>query len=56
MDDLAAKMGVSSLDIYLRNLAHITQKDKAKLYTDELQLAAKLIEAADSVEKAGRRK
>lgn len=43
-DDLAAKMGANSLEIFLRNLQNITQKDKAQLYTDELQLAAKLID------------
>jgi xanthine dehydrogenase YagR molybdenum-binding subunit len=43
-DDLAAKMEASSLDIFLRNLANISSKDKAKLYADELQLAAKLID------------
>ncbi len=43
-DDLAAKMGANSLDIFLRNLANISSKDKAQLYNDELQLAAKLMD------------
>jgi xanthine dehydrogenase YagR molybdenum-binding subunit len=43
-DDLAAKMGASSLDIFRRNLKHIASADKAQLYSDELDVAAKLID------------
>jgi xanthine dehydrogenase YagR molybdenum-binding subunit len=43
-DDLAAKMGANSLDIFLKNLENISSSDKAKLYADELKLAAELID------------
>src|SRR5690606_6769440 len=43
-DDLAAKMGANSLEIFLKNLQHISSADKAKLYADELRRAAELID------------
>jgi xanthine dehydrogenase YagR molybdenum-binding subunit len=43
-DDLAAKMGANSLDIFLRNLANISSSEMAKLYADELKLAAELMD------------
>lgn len=42
-DDLAAKMGISSLEVFNRNLQHLASKGKAGLYADELQIAAELI-------------
>jgi xanthine dehydrogenase YagR molybdenum-binding subunit len=43
-DDLAAKMGANSLDIFTKNLQNISNKDMAKLYADELKRAAELID------------
>jgi xanthine dehydrogenase YagR molybdenum-binding subunit len=43
-DDLAAKMGANSLDIFLRNLENISSKEKSQLYADELKRAAELID------------
>lgn len=46
-DDLAAKMGVSSLDIFLRNLAHIDSPEKAPIYAEQLKIGADLINWQD---------
>ena len=43
-DDLAARMGISSLDVYLRNLRNIAARQTAEVYAEELKLAAKLID------------
>ena len=43
-DDLAAKMGVSSLDIFTKNLINISSRQTAEVYAEELQLAAKLMD------------
>ncbi len=42
-DDLAAKMGADSLDIFLRNLANIDSPEKASVYAEQLRIAADLI-------------
>jgi len=43
-DDLAAKMGADSLDIFTRNLANISAQQKADVYREELAIAAQLID------------
>lgn len=43
-DDVAAKMGIDSLDVFLRNLKNIDDPGKAELYAEELRIAADLIE------------
>ncbi len=43
LDDLAAKMGEDSYNIFLRNL-HLAQGAKAEVYAAELEIAAKLID------------
>ncbi|QDU95088.1 xanthine dehydrogenase family protein molybdopterin-binding subunit [Lignipirellula cremea] len=43
-DDLAAKMQVDSLDIFLKNLANIEARQTAEVYTEELKLAAQLMD------------
>jgi xanthine dehydrogenase YagR molybdenum-binding subunit len=42
-DDLAAKMGVDSYDIFLRNLANISNPDRRELYQAEMEIAAELV-------------
>ncbi len=42
-DDLAATMGASSLDVFLKNLTNISVSGKAELYAEELKIAADLI-------------
>jgi xanthine dehydrogenase YagR molybdenum-binding subunit len=43
-DDLAAKMGVSSLEIFQKNLQNISSNQTAEVYADELRIAAELID------------
>jgi xanthine dehydrogenase YagR molybdenum-binding subunit len=43
-DDLARVMGADSLEIFKKNLKHISSKQKAEVYAAELDLAAKLID------------
>jgi len=43
-DDLAAKMGANSLDIFMKNLANIESRQKAEVYAEELKIAAKLMD------------
>jgi xanthine dehydrogenase YagR molybdenum-binding subunit len=43
-DDLAAKMGADSLDIFLRNLEHLDDASKAPVYAEQLRIAADLID------------
>ena len=43
-DDLAAKMGADSLDIFMRNLENIASRQTAEVYADELKVAADLID------------
>lgn len=42
-DDLAAKMQVDSLDIFMRNLQNIDTPEKAEVYAEQLRIAADLI-------------
>lgn len=42
-DDLAAKMQVDSLDIFLRNLENIDSPERASVYAEELRIGADLI-------------
>ena len=42
-DDLAAKMEVDSLDIFLRNLENIDSPEKSSVYAEQLRIAADLI-------------
>ena len=42
-DDLAAKMGADSLDIFLRNLENIDSPEKAAVYAEQMRIAADLI-------------
>ena len=42
-DDLAAKMGADSLDIFLRNLQNIDTPSKASIYAEQIRIAADLI-------------
>lgn len=41
-DDIAAKLGISSLDVFLRNLPSVA-KEKAEVYAEQLKIAAELI-------------
>lgn len=43
-DDLAAKMGADSLDIFLRNLKNIASRQTAEVYAEELKIGAELID------------
>jgi xanthine dehydrogenase YagR molybdenum-binding subunit len=43
-DDLAAKMGADSLDIYMRNLHNIDSAEKADVYAEQLRIGADLID------------
>lgn len=43
-DDLAAKMKMDSLDIFLRNLENIDSPEMASLYAEEMRMAADLIQ------------
>ena len=43
LDDLAAKLGISSLDVFLRNAKYINSGQKAEVYVEELKRAAELI-------------
>ncbi len=43
-DDLARKMGVDSLEIFKKNLANIASRQTAKVYADEMDIAARLID------------
>lgn len=43
-DDLAAKMGADSYDIFLKNLANIASNVKADVYAEEMKIAARLID------------
>ncbi|MEO2034618.1 MAG: xanthine dehydrogenase family protein molybdopterin-binding subunit, partial [Planctomycetaceae bacterium] len=43
-DDLAAKMGADSLDIFLRNLENIDSPEKSLVYAEQLRIAADLIQ------------
>ncbi len=42
-DDLAAKMQIDSLDIFLRNLEYIDSPEKAHVYAEQLRIGADLI-------------
>lgn len=42
-DDLAAKMQIDSLDVFLRNLENIDSPEKADVYAEELRIGADLI-------------
>ncbi len=42
-DDVAAKLGLDSYDVFLRNLKHISN-DKAEVYAAEMEIGAKLID------------
>ena len=43
-DDLAAKMGVNSLDIFMKNLANISSRQVPEVYAEELKIAANLMD------------
>ncbi len=43
-DDLAAKMGADSYDIFMRNLANISSQQKAEVYAEEMKVAAELMD------------
>ncbi len=43
-DDLAAKMGANSYDIFMRNLDNISSQQKADVYREELKIAAELMD------------
>lgn len=43
-DDLAAKMGANSYDIFERNLQHIASRQKADIYAEEMKIAARLMD------------
>ena len=43
-DDLAAMMGVDSYDIFMKNLANISSRQKAEVYVEEMKIAAKLMD------------
>jgi xanthine dehydrogenase YagR molybdenum-binding subunit len=43
-DDLAAKMGADSLEIFKKNLINIASNQKAEVYREEMDIAAKLMD------------
>ncbi|REJ66155.1 MAG: xanthine dehydrogenase family protein molybdopterin-binding subunit [Planctomycetota bacterium] len=43
-DDLAAKMGANSYDIFERNLKHISSRQKAEVYAEEMKIGARLMD------------
>ncbi len=43
-DDLAGELGISSLDVFLRNAKYINSAQKTEVYVDELKRAAELID------------
>jgi len=43
-DDLAAMMGVDSYDIFMKNLANISSRQKAEVYVEEMKIGAKLMD------------
>ena len=43
-DDLAAEMGVDSYDIFMKNLQHISSRQKAEVYAEEMKIGAQLID------------
>ncbi len=43
-DDLAAKMGANSYDIFVRNLENISSRQKAEVYAEEMKIAAGLMD------------
>lgn len=44
LDDLAARLGISSLDVFLRNVKYISSRQKQEVYAAELKRAAELID------------
>jgi xanthine dehydrogenase YagR molybdenum-binding subunit len=44
IDDLAAKMGADSYDIFHRNLKNISSNQTAEVYAEEMQVAAQLMD------------
>lgn len=43
-DDLAAKMGANSYDIFFRNLDNIASRQKKEIYAEEMKIAERLID------------
>jgi xanthine dehydrogenase YagR molybdenum-binding subunit len=43
-DDLAAKMGADSLEIFQKNLAHLSSPERAGLYAEEMRIGADLMD------------
>ena len=42
-DDLAAKMGADSYDIFMRNLENISSQQQANVYAEEMKVGAELM-------------
>lgn len=43
-DDLAAKMGVDSYEIFMKNLVNISNDERRQVYEDEMKIGAELID------------
>ncbi|MEX0675712.1 MAG: xanthine dehydrogenase family protein molybdopterin-binding subunit [Pirellulales bacterium] len=44
IDDVAAKLGMNSYDVFLRNLANVADKDRAAVYAEEMKIAEGLMD------------
>jgi len=44
IDDIAAKLGLDSYDVFERNLVNVEDKDRRGVYAEEMKIAAKLID------------
>ena len=44
VDDIAAKLGVDSYDVFERNLVNVEDKTRAGVYAEEMKIAAKLMD------------
>lgn len=44
VDDIAAKLGLDSYDVFERNLVNVEDKERAGVYAEEMKVAAKLMD------------
>ncbi len=44
IDDVAAKLGLDSYDVFERNLVNVEDEDRRKVYAEEMKIAAKLMD------------
>jgi xanthine dehydrogenase YagR molybdenum-binding subunit len=43
IDDIAAKLGLDSYDVFMRNLANVENKERASVYAEEMKVAERLM-------------